>query len=240
MLLAILFAWDGPLLPVDNGHVILNKECASEEKLGWSPALQKIAHGLEPGERVWMIFPDAAVPVTLGSATCVAGEECHGAWAALALPSKATRNAIAVVPRRFLSDGDAITAPLQLESKKRACDEPPKLKFPAHECTEWDLGRHPLRLHVQTEMQLDRDTGWEQFRTHVRVAGQSSWQLISEGVEEFTPRAVLLGGESVRVLWRKDEGLGSPARITVQMSRIAADGKHTFGRSYSAGGQPCD
>jgi hypothetical protein len=241
--------WDGPLLPVDVGKVILSKECERDQALTWSPALRKVAHGLEPGERVWMIVPDAAVPMILGNVECYVGKECGGAWASLALSPKATRNAITVVPWRFLTDRDPVSAPSKMDTIKGACREPPKMTFKPLECVIWDIGFGDLQLQVQTESKLNDDLGYDLVRTHVRVVtrdfgtgnhAQSAWQMVSDGVDELSPRAVLDGDDSRRILWRKDEGIGSPALITVQLSRVAKDGSQTFGRKFTAGGQPCD
>jgi hypothetical protein len=238
-------SWDGPLLPVDSTHAILNVKCAKAQSVIWSDELERSAHGLEPGERVWMLVPDAAVAVTLGDPVCVVGEECHGAWVSLRLSPKATRNAIAVVPRRFLTDEDPVSAPRQTGIRKGACADPPHMSWTATMCTEWDLGWKGFRLEVQSERTLVKETGWDLIRTHVRVlhrlSGDSGrWQMISEGVDELTPRAVLPSEVSCRVLWRKEEGIGAPALITVQLSRVDADGSQVFGRKYWAGGQPCD
>jgi hypothetical protein len=241
-------AWDAPLLPIYEAHVILRMECEKAREVPWSPALARVAHGLEPHERVWMIMPDAAVAMTLGDPTCVVGEDCGGAWVGLALSPKATRNAIAVVPRRLLGDADPVTAPWPIETRHGSCNEPPRLSWTPAECTEWDLGWRHVRLEVQTEKKAIEETGWELIRTHVRVTSRDpdsavkkrDWQMVSEGVEELTPRAVLPSASMCRVLWRKDEGITGPALITLQMSRVAPDGAHVFGRKYTAGGQPCD
>jgi hypothetical protein len=61
-------------------------------------------------------------------------------------------------------------------------------------------------------------------------------QMVSEGEDPLTRRAILYGGEtSCRILWRK-KGVGSPALLRVQMSRLGKDGNLTFGREVAAGG----
>jgi hypothetical protein len=122
------------------------------------------------------------------------------------------------------------------------------MTFKPLECETWDIGLGELRLNVQTESKTIEETGYELIRTHVRVFtwdgggghDRRAWQMVSEGVNALSPRAVLKGGDSCRILWRMDEGIGAPALITIQLSRVAKDGSQTFGREFSAGGQPCD
>jgi hypothetical protein len=196
---------------------------------------------MQPGEHVWIISRSKAVSVRLGRPTCYAGE-CRGDYAALELPQVASRDAIAVVPFRFLGAGDTVRELPVTSTLDGRCADPPKLTWKPSRCRTFSLGDHSRRLEHQTETR-STETGWNSIRTYARVTtGRSStaWRLVSETTAPLEPEAVVVRDHSEYILWRQRVGIGGPAAITLVLSRIESDGSLTFGQRYSAGGQPCD
>lgn len=232
--------WDGPLVPVDAGRMIVAATCTRNQPLRWSKELRDRAHGMEPGERVWLLTRDGATTLRLGKPACYAGE-CRGDYASLQLPTKRL-DVIAAVPLRFLSSTDRVQPLILLESSDGSCVEPPTLEWMADVCRTFDVGSSNRRLQVQTERR-PMQNGWDVIRTHARmITGRDNgrWQVVSTSTAVVNPEIVLFRQGSQLVLWRQIVGIGGPAEITIVISRIEVDGFLAFGRRYSAGGQPCD
>jgi hypothetical protein len=241
MLLLAQLPWYGPLLPVEDARVVVAAHCQRGEKLAWTAALRKQAHGVEPGERVWLITRDGAVPVRLGEPACLEGE-CGGDYAALVLPERYSRTAIAVVPLRFLEAADQVRPVAVVERRSGACAERPRITWKAHQCTTFSIGDGGRRLQVQTESKPVL-TGWNLMRTHARVLSggvSGEWQLVGEATSPLQPEAVLIRDGMTAILWRQRVGIGGPSELTLVLSRVEPAGFLTFGLRYTAGGQPCD
>ena len=232
--------WDGPLAPVDAGRLIVAASCTRDHPLQWSRELRNQAHGMEPGERVWLLTRSGAVSVRLGEPTCYAGE-CRGDYAALELPTKQSTNVVAVVPFRFLASPDRVRPLSLLKTDDGSCVQPPTLEWTADVCRIFGVSNNG-QLHVQTERRSTQNGG-DMIRTHARMTtrGRSGrWQLVSTSTSAMNPEALVVRQGSESVLWRQIVGIGGPAEITVVLSRVELDDVLTFGRRYSAGGQPCD
>lgn len=237
--------WDGPIVPVDDGRAILAVSCPENSQIAWSDELRRAAHGMAPGEPVWIITPDGTFKGTLGRQECYGGE-CHAAYAALPLIGKVRGRASAIVPRRFLTAAHHAMPLRKQKEKPGTCDGAPRLKWRAGSCTTWSTERPGVDLQIQTEV-LPQDTGWDTIRQHVRVrrgTDLGAWNMVFETVDELEPVLMIADGveneRSYRILWFRAVGIGGPAQLTTVFSRLESDATLTWGHPYTAGGQPCD
>ncbi len=237
--------WDGPLIPVDGGYALLGVECEAGSSIQWSRKLRHAAHGMAPGDPVWVLAPEGVSAGVLGSQLCYGGE-CGGAYASLRINGTDARPALAIVPRRFLSSKKKATRIRRISDRKGRCSNPPHLKWNAGRCTTWSTGVSGTSAEVQTEV-LEDSEGGEQLRQHVRSVhngAAGAWRLLSDPSEEFKPVVAVLderdGVRMNRILWIRGRGIEGPQYLTVLFSEVNADGTFRWGREYSAGGQPCD
>ena len=229
--------WDGPLVPVDNGRMVIAAECNRNETPVWSNTLKRQAHGMEPGETVWLLSRTDARTMRLGKPTCYGGE-CHGDYAALQLPVAASSDLIAVVPRRFLHDGEEVRPLRRLEER---CDRDEPQGWVLAECKTFALGgRRHLQVRWETRAPESEGNVTRTYASVARPHAARDWQLVVETAGRTEPEILLIRADSVDILWRTITGIGGPAEITLFLSRVGRDGSLTLGHRYSAGGQPCD
>jgi hypothetical protein len=238
--------WDGPLIPVESGYAILATHCPEGSRLAWNSNLRRAAHGMVPGELVWILTPDGVFPGSLGVQQCFGGE-CHAAYAALPVLGKKANRARAVVPRRFLTASHRAAPMRKVAVRKGHCSRSPRLQWLAGTCTSWSAGIEGVELDIQTETRRE-ETGWDSIRQHLRVRApgqEGKWKVISETVDELEPVVMVAepheGREpTYRILWYRAVGISGPAELSVVFTEVKKDGGLTWGRYYHAGGQPCD
>ena len=237
--------WDGPVIPMDGGNALLAIECEAGSSIEWSRKLQHAAHGMAPGDLVWILAPEGVFAGVLGRQLCYGGE-CGGAYASLKINGANSKTARAIVPHQFLTANCKATRIRKIADRKGRCSNPPNLKWNAGRCTTWSTGIPGTSAQIQTEVMEDEE-GVQSLRQHVRSVhsgATSAWRLLSEPSSEFEPVVAISderdGIRLDRVLWIRGTGIDGPQYLTVLFSEVKPDGTLRWGRKYSAGGQPCD
>jgi hypothetical protein len=237
--------WGGPVIPMDGGNALLAVECKAGSSIKWSRTLQHAAHGMAPGDLVWILAPEGVSAGVLGRSLCYGGE-CGGAYASLKVNGANANTARAIVPRRFFTANHKATPIHKVADRKGRCSNPPHLQWKAGRCTTWSTGVPGTSAQMQTEVREDEEGG-ESVRQHVRSVHKgatSAWRLLSDPSSEFGPVVAISdirdGVRIDRILWIRGRGIDGPQFLTVLFSEVRPDGTFRWGREYSAGGQPCD
>lgn len=259
--------WDGPILPVQSGKIILRSHCGRRlTSIPWTRNILVLTHGLKKGDSVWAITKSGFFPARLGNLECFLGE-CTANYFSIRLETQETiqQDVIAVVKRGYLNQSARPYAPTRVSPPRipDCTDMLAKIPRPsstvlqfnfreivsARKCITFNLGRNvqgPL-LQVASKS-YDQENGYEVFEVRARILVNAKNQFkatqdvfVDYSTGPLQPVLVFSDGRgSMRVLWWKEEGICCPSKVTLVMSRIHHDGSIQFGKLYSAGGQPCD
>lgn len=244
-------AWDGPLLIGSGVDAYLLEECKRgvEEKRGdparWEDVdLPTSSLGRATGDEVTVLAADGgAASARLGKLTCSIGE-CGGGWYVVQLLG-VRGSAVAVAPPRFVPAGGRVHA---LRSEELPCPRhrpaaPAARMKPT--CSIFS-GEGDIAVELLEYDDPIDEVGMGYFRAvaFARLAGGSEppgpWAKLGDGWQQdvLTPVLAIEAPDApARILFRRPGGLGD---TVLQVGRIAAGRRFELGRSFAAGGQPCD
>ena len=251
--------WDGPLMLVESGKIILPLECRPGAAVKWTPEVLRYTYGLQKGDVVLALTTRARSEAVLGNISCFAGE-CGGNYVSIELQTSAVESSdvVGVSIKSFLEE----TADLRVPDVVDASGFPDcstlhasmsNSYFPElgeeKGCRLLELQREPPRTFLQIASKaFMQENGWPIRMVHARVLLDDHGRVRPmEGVEvdydtsALGPSLIVDDGHGdLRLLWSKAFGICCPAELTLRMSRIDAGGVLSFGRPFTAGGQPCD
>ncbi len=260
-------SWDGPLFVGYGQKWLLPIRCEELSKLEgeqyttliWSNSLLMHTYGLIKGDSVSVITTDGKIlQQEMGDLSCIQGE-CRGDYVAVNLKSMKgidkENNVITALSPSFISSQAKIEFPykLSLEMLPNCQVSAPILSAQnvvKTTCENWGLdAKKQLILQIISQESPPNELGWSPINIHTRVfkkKGENwstqNWLFLGKTMNRpIIPVGILNDtNQPVRILWRKEEGIGGPAEITVFFTSIEQDGSLKKGREYTAGGQPCD
>lgn len=238
--------WDGPLLPGYLGRALLDEKCESGDSAppAWRKIDQLKTHGRKRGETLVALARSGEVPlpVKLGRLECLAGE-CRADYVAVHLDPTVGRDLLALGPLEIFPEGTRV---VPFAVVKQGCRPPvPRRKGTVATCTLWRAETLTLETVERKDAEPNQG-GWELVTEHARLFDGDKpgpWVEIDAHPSAAVPRpmlAVFAPDGSERILWVESEGIIGPPHLYVRLSRPAPDGGIELGRSFKAGGQPCD
>jgi len=264
---ALNIAWDGPLfvgygqkwlLPIRCDELSI-QEGDQHSTLIWSNLLLKHTYGLIKGDPVSVITADGKIQLQkMGDLSCIRGE-CRGDYVAVNLENMNAfdkeNNVITALSPSFISSQAKIDVPYKLSSEILPnCMVSAPIRSVQNvvktTCENWGLdAKKQLFLQILSQESPPNELGWSLINIHTRVfkkKGESwtmqNWLFLGKTMNRpIIPASILNDtNQPLRILWRKEEGIGGPAEITVFFTSLDQDGSLQKGREYTAGGQPCD
>lgn len=234
------------MFPVQNGRIILDLKCRASDQPVWDENVSSLLDGLKRGDRLSGITKNGFVPLKVGDITCSKGE-CHENYVTVQLDGSETPNEILGAVR----DTRYSTVPLELQpADQKECADILDFKdtefseFPEVEeerkCDRLTLSEGSIVLATKAFAQ---DNGWNVY-VRKAIVGKDGKKVVIDVDRSTSPLHPLIGlvdqnGRST-ILWRKALGICCPSAVTLRLSWMSTSGELTFGRPYTAGGQPCD
>jgi len=261
-------SWDGPILPVQSGKILLRSQCGKKmTSFPWTKNILILTHGLKEGDSVWAITRSGLFPAKLGDLGCSLGE-CTANYFSINLEVKKTapKDVIAVVQQSFMVGLAKPHTPAPVDPAKflDCTDMLSKIPRPsstvlyfkfweiesARKCATFNLGEDLhgpfLQVASKTFDQGEGQADVTEVRVRTRVKERTRLKAAEDvfldyDTEPLQPVLVFNDpGGIKRVLWWTESGICCPSEVILLVSRVLADGSIQFGKRYSAGGQPCD
>ncbi len=243
--------FDFLILPVQNGKVILEKECAPNSKLTWTDEIIALTGGLKKNTKVWALTKEGKSLARLGEVSCYLGEECGGNYVSIELFQENTEDRREILGVTRLADLSPNTqlSPAKFEAVDLHNCSDLLAKISYDNLPEEPKARSCQRLYIGNGRQLEvggkaftSETGWPQTILKARIMSEGGGQaspVIDLDIGSAPLEPILRIDNTSTVIWRKAEGLCCPERITHRLSGVKGS-EILFGESYAAGGQPCD
>lgn len=253
-------AWDGPLLVIENGEVLLQVECLGKDDRPVVPVTW-VAHagalGLSGESALKVVADSEARPARLEGIGCVPASDCRPSLVFLrfgdARPSgdeveePPPHDLAAAVPAAVLA-GDVQVRRLQPLAGPGVpnCAPRPGVKAPSAgvECRSFVVrdgeARVLLQLWAYDDATPEGYASWQVYaRARANDEAFTAWRPIR--LAAYVPDLWSISGPGgeVRLLMRASSG-GVGAYTALQMMRIDAKGELEVGRRYAAGGHACD
>lgn len=234
---------DLTLYPVQENKIIINRSCEAGSKLEWDEDLLAATGGMKKGDELLVLSPSKSSRVVAGNLSCFIGE-CRQNYVSIELLGSTT-DAIGVVQNNV---SEIIqTTPIQIETIDQSeCSElfasitfasQPELPK-QRKCQRVTLqGDTKLFIGSKAFAQEESEYFTSMVSAQIKQPIKGSIIKIDHGLQPIL--TLVDNHKNISLLWRKESGICCPSEITLVRSHVDTKGNITFGRAYTAGGQPC-